>query len=76
MVRSVESTLLGLTGCKWYSVVLRNVDRLLLCLTGCICGGKGVKVRVFVVLCEDSKKCLGIIDFFDAHCYSEQIQYF
>ena len=70
------STLLGLTGCKLYSVLLRNVERLLLCLTDCIYGGKGVKKGVFGVLCEDSKKCLGIIDFVDANCYSEQIQYF
>ena len=34
MVRNVERMLLGLTVCKWYSVVLRKAERLLLGLTG------------------------------------------
>ena len=37
---------------------MRNTERLLLGLTGCKCGGKGVKRGVFCVLCEVSKMCL------------------
>jgi len=55
---------------------VRNTERLLLGLTGCKCGGKGVKGGVFSVLCEVSKMCFGTFDCDGAHCYSEQTERF
>ena len=45
----------SLTGCKWYSVVVRNVEGPLLDLTGCPCCGKRVNRVVFSVECLVSK---------------------
>ena len=56
--------------------MVRNTERLLLGLTGCKCGGKGVKRGVFCVLCEVSKMCFGTVDCDGAHCYSEQTERF
>ena len=54
--------------------MVRNTERLLLGLTVCRYGGKGVKKGLFSVLCEVSKMCLGTVDCDDAHCYSEQTE--
>jgi len=55
-------------------VVVQNGERVLLDLTCCRYGGKGVKSGVFNVLCEISEIRLGTFDCDDAQCYSEQIE--